>query len=95
MAISDLALLRPLPESVLKMVEALVGCVAGAVLVDETEAMAKAAGLVDIKLEKKSEYIAAMSKWEDPLYQKIIAALPAGGAPDQYITSLNITGRRG
>src|SRR5438105_1906005 len=35
-AVSDLALLRPLPPAILKMVEALVGCVAGAVLVSET-----------------------------------------------------------
>src|SRR5205807_10237054 len=39
-AVSDLALLRPLPPAILKMVEALVGCVAGAVLVSETERMA-------------------------------------------------------
>src|SRR5207249_6407412 len=41
-AVSDLALLRPLPETVRDMVEALVGCVAGAVLVDETATMLKA-----------------------------------------------------
>ena len=34
-AVSDLALLQPLPAEVLKMVEALIGCVAGAVLVSE------------------------------------------------------------
>ena len=44
-AVSDLALLRPLPPAVLEMVEALVGCVAGAVLVSETERMAREAGL--------------------------------------------------
>ena len=33
-AVSDMALLKPLPAAVLKMVEALVGCVAGAVLVE-------------------------------------------------------------
>ncbi len=43
--ISDLALKKPLPEAVLKSVAALVSCVAGAVLVDETIKMAKQAGL--------------------------------------------------
>ncbi len=36
-AVSDLALLQPLPPAVREMVEAVIGCVAGAVLVDETE----------------------------------------------------------
>ena len=44
-AVSDLALLKPLPPAVAESVEALVGCVAGAVLVSETERMAKEAGL--------------------------------------------------
>ena len=50
-AVSDLALLKPLPPAVAESVEALVGCVAGAVLVSETERMAREAGLVDIGAE--------------------------------------------
>jgi len=46
-AVSDLALLRPLPAAILEMVEALIGCVAGAVLVSDSKRMAEAAGLVD------------------------------------------------
>src|SRR5512137_737854 len=48
-AVSDLALLRPLPAAIVESVEGLVGCVAGAVLVSETERMAKEAGLVGIE----------------------------------------------
>ena len=55
-AVSDLALLKPLPKSVLKSVTALVGCVAGAVLVEDTRAMAKAAGLVDIALTPNRDW---------------------------------------
>lgn len=90
-AISDLALLKPLPEKVIEMVEALVGCVAGATLVSETERMAKEVGLIDIQLETKTSYIEAMTNWEDPLYQKIIEALPEGTKPSDYITSLNVS----
>ncbi len=93
-AVSDLALLKPLPPPILKMVEALVGCVAGAVLVSETERIAKEAGLSDIVLNPKSGYIDGMVDWQDPLYQKIIAALPAGTKPGEYITSLEITARK-
>jgi SAM-dependent methyltransferase len=93
-AVSDLALLKPLPPAILEMVEALVGCVAGAVLVSETERMAKEAGLTDIVLNPKSGYIDGMVDWQDPLYQKVIANLPAGTKPGQYITSLEITARK-
>lgn len=90
-AVSDLALLKPLPEEVLKMVEALVGCVAGASLVSEVEEMAKSAGFEKVKLESKPQYIEAMMNWEDPLYKKIIEALPKGSKPSEFITSLDIT----
>lgn len=89
-AVSDLALTRPLPESVLADVEALIGCVAGAVLVEETRAMAAAAGLSEIELTAKPEYIDAMTNWEDPLYQKIVASLPANSKPSDFITSLDV-----
>lgn len=93
-AVSDLALLKPLPAAIVESVEALVGCVAGAVLVSETERMAKEAGLVDILLKAKSDYIDGMVDWQDPLYQKIITNLPPGAKPGDYITSLEITARK-
>ncbi|MFZ4751166.1 MAG: arsenite methyltransferase [Phycisphaerales bacterium] len=93
-AVSDLALLRPLPEAVRADLEALVGCVAGAVLVEESRAQALSAGLCNVVLRSKPEYIDAMTNWEDPLYRKIVAALPAGSRPSDYITSLDITAER-
>lgn len=93
-AVSDLALLKPLPPGISEMVEALVGCVAGAVLVSETEQMAKEAGLTDVVLNPKAAYIDGMVDWQDPLYQKIIANLPAGTKPSEYMISLEITARK-
>jgi arsenite methyltransferase len=93
-AVSDLALLQPLPDDIREMAEALIGCVAGAVLVEETERMAREAGLSDIVLEKKSGYVEAMSNWQDPLYQKILEQLPQGTQPADYITSLSVSARK-
>jgi SAM-dependent methyltransferase len=93
-AVSDLALLRPLPAEILASVQALVGCVAGAVLVSETEQMAKAAGLADLVLQPRSAYIDGMVDWQDPLYQKILAALPPGTKASDHITSLEVTARK-
>jgi arsenite methyltransferase len=93
-AVSDLALLRPLPAAVREMVNAWVGCVAGAVLVSETAAHLRAAGLTDICLEQKPQYVEAMTSSNDPLYTKIGAALPAGTRPSDFVVSLNVTARK-
>ncbi|MCZ7635893.1 MAG: arsenite methyltransferase [Verrucomicrobia bacterium] len=93
-AVSDLALLQPLPPAVAESVEALVGCVAGAVLVSDTERMVRDAGLVDVELNARSAYIDGMVDWQDPLYQKIVAELPAGAKPSDYLTSLEIKARK-
>jgi arsenite methyltransferase len=93
-AVSDLALLKPLPDSVRHDVQALVGCVAGAVLVEEVRSAANAAGLRDIVLTPKPEYIDAMMNWEDPLYREIINKLPPRSKPSDFITSLDIAARK-
>ena len=93
-AVSDMALLKPLPPEVLKMVEALVGCVAGAALVSDTESMARNAGLTDIVLKSKPGYVEAMESFEDPLYRKVVEHLPADAKPSEYITSLEVQARK-
>ena len=93
-AVSDLALLQPVPEAVLRDVEALVGCVAGAPLVDDTRRMMEAAGLTEIVLTPKPQYIEAMTDWDDPLYARIREALPRGSRPSDFITSLDASARK-
>jgi SAM-dependent methyltransferase len=93
-AVSDLALRRPLPAAVRDSVEALVGCVAGAVPVDEHRALAEAAGLVEVTVTPKAEYVAALAAFEDPLYREIAAQLPAGTTAADYLTSLEVTARK-
>ncbi len=90
-AVSDLALLKPLPDEILKMVEALVGCVSGAVLVSETDRQLKDAGFSDIQLNSKADYIEAMMNSQDPLYKKIMELLPKGSKASEFITSLDIS----
>ena len=93
-AISDLALLKPLPQEVQDDLEALVGCVAGAELVSEMQKMAELAGLKNISLKSKPEYIDAMTNWEDPLYQKIVSHLPEGSRVSEYVTSLDVEAKK-
>jgi SAM-dependent methyltransferase len=93
-AVSDMALLKPLPPEVLKMVEALIGCVAGAVLVSETGRMAKEAGLADIQIKTKPGYVEALTDWQDPLYRNLMNHLPAGTKPVDFIASVEVTARK-
>ncbi len=93
-AVSDLALKRELPVQVRDMVEALVGCVAGAVLVSDTEVMVRDAGLTDLQLEPRDGYIAAMEDWQDPLYAQIVEHLPPDTTPADFVTSLSVSARK-
>ena len=76
------------------MVEALVGCVAGAVLVSDTGRMARDAGLTDIALKSK----ARLRRGDDELGRPALPEnrrAPAGGAkPSDYITSLEVQARK-
>ena len=52
------------------------------------------AGLVDISLEPKPEYVETMSRRNTPLYQSLAAHIPEGTTPADYLTSLDITARK-
>jgi len=93
-AVSDLALLRPLPEGVRDDLEALVGCIAGADLVDDVRAAVTDAGLGDLEMTAKPQYVEAMTNHDDPLYTRIAAALPEGASISDYVVSLDIAATR-
>jgi len=92
-AVSDLALFKPLPTVVRDDLEALVGCIAGAELVDDVRSAVLDAGLVDLQMRAKPQYIEAMMNWEDPLYKKMAAALPEGSTMSDYVVSLDVSAR--
>jgi hypothetical protein len=54
--VSDLVLLRPLPEHVRTSVEAYVGCVAGASLREEYLRLIREAGFADVEIAHESRY---------------------------------------
>ncbi|MFB0554118.1 MAG: arsenite methyltransferase [Phycisphaerae bacterium] len=89
--VSDLALKKPLPKQILKSASALVGCVAGAVLIDETITMAKKAGLSDIEVTEKANNIDVMVDCNDPLYSQAKEILPEGTKISDYVVSIDIT----
>lgn len=92
-AVSDLALIQLLPDNVKQMAAALVGCVAGALLVDETKAVLEKTGFHSIVLTPKPDYVRNMQDWNDPLYKEIAETLPKGEMAD-YVVSLSIEARK-
>ena len=89
--VSDLALKEPLPKEVLHSVAALVSCISGAVLIDETVRMTKQAGLSDIQINEKAYSIDVMADCNDPLYREAKQCLPKGKKLADYIVSVDIT----
>jgi len=89
-AVSDIALLKAMPEAVKEIVESWAGCVAGAVLIEEMREQMGKAGLVDIQLTPKADYVQALMGADDPLYQKIEKLFPAGESVGDVVTSVDI-----
>jgi arsenite methyltransferase len=92
--VSDLALKKPLPKAVREMISALVGCVAGAVTIDETVKMSRDAGLVNIRWTEKEYAVDVMENCNDKLYQSVKDALPKGEKLSDYIVSVNFTAEK-
>ena len=60
MMISDIVQLKPLPEAILKSVEAYVGCIAGASMKQDYVSMIQAAGFRDIEILSEKTFDAAL-----------------------------------
>ncbi len=93
-AVSDMALKQELPAAVREMVDAMVGCVAGAVLINDYRAAIEAAGLNEVTITQKPGYVESLQSTGDPLFAQIAANLPAGAQPSDYITSVDVSARR-
>ena len=93
-AISDVALLKPLPPRAQKSVEALVGCVAGAALLDDIRAMAEAAGLQDVQLTTKRDYVESLLNGDTGFVRRLTRLLPKGTCLADYVASVNLSARK-
>lgn len=85
--ISDLALISPLPQEIRESVWALIGCAAGAVLIEQTQAMMAAAGLVRPEVAIKQYNMDLIDGCSDSVYQSIRQLLPADKKLSDYIVS--------
>ena len=91
-AISDIALLKELPQKIRENAEAYVSCLAGAVLVDEYKKLVESSGLKDVKITEKRVSACCEADTQDPLGQAIFEGLESGESLDGYVVSLYVEG---
>ncbi|HYX70394.1 MAG TPA: methyltransferase domain-containing protein, partial [Terriglobales bacterium] len=94
-AVSDLVLLRPLPEAIAADVNAYVGCVAGASLLGDYLRMALAAGLGDLRIPQITDGNQLASAWTSDL-KPLVERLGAGALQEAAATlvAIKLHGRR-
>ena len=84
LAISDIVALAPLPTSLQENLAAYTGCIAGAALVADLQAVLEEAGFSDVRIEAKGESRALVSGWvpgrsaEDYVASALIQAVKPG-----------------
>lgn len=93
-AVSDIVLKRPLPAALREDTLALVGCVAGALPLDDLRGILAAAGLMEARFEEKPAYVEAMQSTKSHIAERVAALLEPGATLADYIASMNITARK-
>jgi SAM-dependent methyltransferase len=93
-AISDMALLKELPEKVRQSIEAYVGCVAGAVHVDEYRRLVEDSGLRDVRVTVKAGSSCIGADTKDPLARAFVDRLDEGQSLQDYVASVYVEGRK-
>ena len=91
-SISDMALLKELPEKIRQSVEAYVGCVAGALQVDEYKRLVNESGLTGIKLTVSGSSACTGTDTQDPIGRAMIDQLAKGESLEDYAVSVLVEG---
>lgn len=93
-AISDIALKKELPQKIRQSIEAYVGCVGGAVLIDEYKKIVEASGLKDVKITVKGTSACIEPNTKDPIARAILDGLGEDESLDGYVVSVYVDGHK-
>lgn len=94
LSISDIALIRRLPDNIQKSMEAYVGCVGGAILVDEYRKIVEEAGFKEVKLTVKGSSSCIDPETKDPIGRALLDGLGECESLNDYVVSINVEGRK-
>jgi SAM-dependent methyltransferase len=91
-AISDIALLKELPEKIRRNIDAYIGCVGGAILVDEYKKIVEASGLKDVRVTLKGSSACIDPDTKDPIGRAILDGLGENESLEGYVVSVYVEG---
>jgi SAM-dependent methyltransferase len=93
-AISDIALLKSLPKRIQESIEAYVGCVGGAVIIDKYKRIAEASGLKDVRITVKGSSECIDPDTKGPLGRAILDGLGEDESLEGYVVSVYVDGHK-
>ncbi len=93
-AISDIALNKKLPEKVQESIDAYIGCVAGAVLIDEYKKMVESSRLKDVKITAQGISSCIEPDTKDPIGRAILDSLGKDESLEGYLVSVYVEGHK-
>ncbi|ADG81331.1 arsenite methyltransferase [Thermincola potens] len=93
-AISDVALLKELPEAVRMSMEAYSGCIAGAVPLEHYKLLVEEAGLTDIVITDQGFSFSITPDTKDPLARAVLESLEEGQTIEQFVTSIYVQAKK-
>lgn len=85
-AISDIALKEQLPDDILKNIAAYVGCVSGALLLDELKDIVTATGFRNIKIAIKGGSCCGGQDTKDPIGKHILDSMGMTSLPEHVVS---------
>ncbi|HZX47623.1 MAG TPA: arsenite methyltransferase [Nitrospirota bacterium] len=94
LSISDIALIKPLPDNIQESMEAYVGCVGGAILVDEYRKIVEDAGFKDVKLTVKGSSLCIDPETKDPIGRALLDGLGECESLNDYVVSIYVEVRK-
>ncbi|MCX6827112.1 MAG: arsenite methyltransferase [candidate division Zixibacteria bacterium] len=91
-AISDMALKKELPEEIRKNIEAYVGCIGGAILIDEYRKIVEASGFKNVRITIKGSSSCIDPDTKDPMGRAILNSLGKDESLDEFVVSISVEG---
>lgn len=91
-AVSDMALLRQLPERIRQSVDAYVGCIAGAVLVDEYKKLVEESGFMAVKATVKGSSACIRPETQDPMGKALLEGAEDDASLEDCVVSVYVEG---
>jgi len=93
-AISDMALLKELPKKIKDNMDSYVGCISGAMLINDYRKAVEASGLKDVKITFKGSTDFIDPDTQDPIGKALLDITEGKESLDRYVVSINVEGKK-